>query len=80
MVTRKMARSGGLDGVEIAFDDEALAADAGLVLPATLAMRLGAGEVFDERVRRPGGRVIDTGAGAKAKALSVAFAMLAGAD
>lgn len=76
MVTREMARSGGLDGIEIDFDDEALVVDAGLMLPATLAERLGAGEVIDERVRRPAVR----GAGAGARALSVAFAMLGGAD
>jgi len=75
MVTRQRAGSGALDGIEIAFDDQALVADAGLILPATLCDRLGAKQVIDERVRRPGQR-----AGAGAKALSVSLAMLAGAD
>lgn len=75
MVTRERARSGGLDGIEIAFDDGALVADAGLVLPATLRDRLGAQELLEERVRRPNDR-----RGAGARALSVVFAMLAGAD
>jgi hypothetical protein len=75
MVTRKRSDADALDGIEIAFDDEALIADAGLVLPATLCERLGAKSLIDERVHRPGQR---TGAGAKA--LSVSLAMLAGAD
>ena len=75
MVTRERAGSGALDGIEIAFDDQALIADAGLILPATLCDRLGAKAVIDERVRRPGQR-----AGAGAKALSVSLGMLAGAD
>lgn len=75
MVTRERVPSGGLDGIEIAFDDEALVADAGLVLPATLCDRLGAREVLERRVRRPKDR-----RGAGARALSVVFAMLAGAD
>jgi Transposase DDE domain group 1 len=75
MVTRERIPSGGLDGIEIAFDDEALVADAGLILPATLCDRLGAREVLEARVRRPADRQ-----GVGARALSVAFAMLAGAD
>jgi hypothetical protein len=78
MVTRERALSGGVDGVEIAFDDERLVADAGLVLPATLCDRLGAQGVIEDLVRRPSDPAV--GAGAGAKALSVAFAMLAGAD
>jgi hypothetical protein len=52
--------------------------DAGLLLPATLCDRLGAQEVLDGFIGRPSEPAI--GAGAGAKALSVALAMLAGAD
>jgi hypothetical protein len=78
MVTRTRGLSGRLDGLEIAFDDGALVADAGLVLPATLCDRLGARALIDGLVERPSERRI--GAQAGAKALSIAFAMLAGAD
>lgn len=78
MVTCEMGLSGGLDGIEIVFDDECLVADAGLVLPATLCGRLGVQQVIDGLVDRPSDPAIGSGAGAKA--LSVAFAMLAGAD
>ncbi len=78
MVTRERASSSGLDGIEIAFDNERLVTDAGLVLPATLCDRLGAQGVIDDLVQRPGDPAV--GAGAGAKALSIAFAMLAGAD
>jgi hypothetical protein len=78
MVTGERAVPGGLEGIEIAFDDGRLVADAGLVLPATLCERLGAQGVIDGLVERPGDPSV--GAGAGAKALSVAFAMLAGAD
>ena len=47
MVTRKRAPSDGIDDLEVAFDDERLVADAGLVLPATLCDRLGAMELID---------------------------------
>lgn len=78
MVTRAGPPNGGADGLEIAFDDERLVADAGLVLPALLCQRLGAQQVLEGSVQsasRPG-----IGPGAGAKALSIAFAMLAGAD
>jgi len=78
MVTRERAVPDGLGGIEIAFDDERLVADAGLVLPATLCERLGAQGVIDGLLERPGDPAIGVAAGAKA--LSVAFAMLAGAD
>ena len=35
------------DGIQIAFDDHRLVANAGLLLPATLALRLGLGELVD---------------------------------
>jgi hypothetical protein len=42
MVTRERVLTGGLDGIEIAVDDEALVADEGLILPATMCDRQGA--------------------------------------
>lgn len=78
MVTRERSLPGDLDAIEIAFDDERLVADAGLVLPATLCDRLGAEELIDGLVERPSDPQVGVAAGAKA--LSVAFAMLAGAD
>ena len=76
MVTRERGLPDDLNAIEVAFDDERLVADAGLVLPGTLADRLGAQQVIDGLVDRPQDPVI--GAGAGTKALSVAFAMLAG--
>ena len=38
------------DRVKIAFDDHRLVANAGLLLPATLAQRLGLGELVDNHV------------------------------
>ena len=43
------------DRIHIAFDDHRLVANAGLLLPATLALRLGLGEVVD--------RYLDLGTG-----------------
>jgi hypothetical protein len=67
-----------VDELEIVFDDQRLVADAGLVLPATLCDRLGAQQVRDELIERPSDPQVGHAAGAKA--LSVTFAMLAGAD
>ena len=39
-----------LDRIEIAFDDRRLVANAGLILPVTLAHRLGLGELVDRHV------------------------------
>ena len=39
-----------LDRIEIAFDDHRLVANAGLILPVTLAHRLGLGELVDRHV------------------------------
>lgn len=78
MVTREGSPRGGVDGLEIVFDDERLVADAGLVLPAILCDRLGAQAVLDAAIAREDDPAI--GAGAGAKALSVAFAMLGGGD
>ncbi len=38
------------DRIQIAFDDHRLVANAGLILPATLAHRLGLGELVDSYV------------------------------
>lgn len=78
MVARSTRVSSGVDRLQIAFDDERLVADAGLVLPALLCDRLGAVEVFNAAIQSPRSSQINAGAGAKA--LSIAFAMLAGAD
>jgi hypothetical protein len=50
MVTGSTRRGGGLDRLEIVFDDDRLVADAGLVLPALLASRLDAKRVLDEAI------------------------------
>ena len=41
MLPRKMLPSSSPDGIHIAFDDHRLVANAGLLLPATLAQHLG---------------------------------------
>ena len=67
----------GLDGVAVAFDDERAVADAGIVLAATLAQRLGIEALVDERVclgDRPGA------ANAGAKVMTLVSAMALGAD
>src|SRR3954467_766154 len=67
----------GLDGVAVCFDDERAVADAGIVLAATLAQRLGIEALVDERVVL-GERV---GAGNEgAKVMTLISAMLLGAD
>jgi hypothetical protein len=46
-----------LDGLQVVFDDDRAVASAGLILPATLADRLGLEGLIDEAVdlgRRPG--------------------------
>lgn len=45
-----MQSSHSLDRLAVTFDDERLVADAGLVLPATLAQHLGLRELFDDHV------------------------------
>src|SRR5215207_2578053 len=67
----------GLDGVAVCFDDERAVADAGIVLAATLAGRLGIEALIDERVVL-GERV---GAGNEgAKVMTLVSAMALGAD
>ena len=65
------------DRIEATFDDESLVADAGLVLVATLAVRLGLESLIDGAVRLVG-RV--GGAAPGRKVLTIVHAMVAGAD
>ncbi len=68
----------GLDGLRVEFDDERAVSDAGVMLVATLAERLGiealAGRLVQLRRDRPGP------ANAGRKVLALIFAMLLGAD
>jgi len=68
----------GLDGVEVVFDDERVVSDAGIVLVATLAERLGIEALVERFVTlrrdRPGA------ANAGRKVMALVFAMLLGAD
>jgi hypothetical protein len=67
----------GLDGVAVAFDDERAVADAGIVLLATLAGRLGIEALVDERVDL-GAR--DGAGNTGAKVMTLVSAMALGAD
>ena len=68
----------GLDGVVVVFDDERVVSDAGLMLAATVAGRLGiealARRLVRLRPRRPGA------GNAARKIMSLVFAMALGAD
>ena len=68
----------GLDGLRVCFDDERVVSDAGVMLVATLAARLGvealAGQLVRLRRDRPGA------ANAGRKVMGVLFAMVLGAD
>src|SRR3954468_5163866 len=67
----------GLDGVTVCFDDERAVADAGIVLAATLARRLGIEALVDHGLDlggRPGA------ANAGAKVMTLVSAMALGAD
>ncbi len=68
----------GLDGVEVCFDDERVVSDAGVMLVATLAQRLGvealAGSLVRLRRDRPGA------ANAGRKVMALIYAMVLGAD
>lgn len=66
-----------LDSVKVSFDDEGLVADAGLLMPLTLASRLGMAELLAEKLdlgTQPGA------ARPERKAMSLISGMLAGAD
>jgi hypothetical protein len=68
----------GLDGLQVVFDDERVVSDAGLMLVATLASRLGIEELAQRIVRL---RPKRPGAGsAGRKVMSLIFAMVLGAD
>ncbi|HEY0343912.1 MAG TPA: transposase, partial [Solirubrobacteraceae bacterium] len=68
----------GLDGVQVKFDDERVVSDAGLMLLATLAARLGIEECAQRFVRlRP--RLPGAGNTGR-KVMSLIFAMALGAD
>jgi Transposase DDE domain group 1 len=67
----------GLDGVTVGFDDERAVADAGIVVAATLADRLGIAAVVEETVDL-GGR--SGAANAGAKVMTLVSAMALGAD
>lgn len=60
----------GLDGIAVGFDGERAVADAGIVLAATLAGRLGIEALVDERVD-PGDRPGAANAGAKVMTFGV---------
>ena len=68
----------GLDGLQVRFDDERAVSDAGVMLVATLAQRLGiealAGRLVRLRRDRPGA------ANAGRKVMALLFAMVLGAD
>jgi len=68
----------GLDGLRVCFDDERVVSDAGVMLVATVAQRLGvealAGRLVRLRRDRPGA------ANAGRKVMAVLFAMVLGAD
>src|SRR3954463_11220168 len=68
----------GLDGVRVTFDDERVVSDAGLMLLATLAQRLGIEECAQRFVRlRP--KLPGAGSAGR-KVMSLIFAMALGAD
>jgi hypothetical protein len=68
----------GLDGLRVEFDDERVVSDAGVMLVATVAQRLGvealAGRLVRLRRDRPGA------ANAGRKVMAVLYAMVLGAD
>ncbi len=70
-------RSVGLDGVHVAFDDERAVSDAGIVLVATLAARLGV-EALAQRFIGLGDRAGAANAGRKV--MTLIYAMALGAD
>jgi hypothetical protein len=65
-----------LDRLEVVFDDDRLVANAGLVLPGTLAQKLGVEALTDELVRLPGGAGFRPGR----KLMTVVNGILAGGD
>jgi hypothetical protein len=72
-----MQSSHSLDRVQVGFSDRHAVADAGLILPATLAEKLGLRDLLDEQVCL-GGRAGSGNAGVKA--MSLVFSALSGGD
>lgn len=68
----------GPDGVEVEFDDERVVSDAGVMLVATLAQRLGIEALAQQVVRLRRDRPGAANAGRKVTALL--YAMVLGAD
>ena len=68
----------GLDGVRVEFDDERVVSDAGVMLVATLAQRLGLEALAQQRVRLR--RELPGAANAGRKVMALVYAMLLGAD
>ena len=66
-----------LDGLQVVFDDDRAVASAGLILPATLAGRLGLEGLIDEGVDLGGG---PGAARPGRKVMTLVHAILAGAD
>lgn len=72
-----MRSSHSLDRLDVAFDDDRLVADAGLLLPATLAQHLGLRELVDEHLNlgdKPGRANVGD------KLLTLVMSALAGGD
>ncbi len=67
----------GLNALQVEFDDQRAVSDAGVVLCAMLAQRLGLGGLIERCVRLTGR---SGGANPARKVLSLMFAMLLGAD
>jgi Transposase DDE domain group 1 len=68
----------GLDGVQVEFDDERAVSDAGVMLVATLAQRLGVEALAVQLVRLR--RELPGAANAGRKVMALIYAMLLGAD
>lgn len=68
----------GLDGLNVEFDDERVVCDAGVMLAATLAGRLGLEAMAGDLVRLRPGRAGAANAGRKI--MAILYAMLLGAD
>ena len=66
--------SGGIDGVEVRFDEGSLVGDAGLLLAGTVMSRLGLEVLIDDTVRLGG----SAGSGAGRKVLSLVASVLVG--
>jgi len=75
--TGPMRSSHSLERLSVGFSERHIVADAGLLLPATLAERLGLKALFDEHVHL--GRAPGVG-NAGVKALTLLYSALAGGD